>query len=61
MLKGKKTILFFVLALVISSASLFGFTEYQPTGDEAAIIVAVTSLAGIFLRTVTNTPVFKKE
>jgi len=61
MLEGKKTVIFFVLTLVIALAQIFGFADYQPTGDEAALIGVFVSIAGIALRKFTKTPIFKKS
>ena len=61
MFEGKKTAIFFVLTLIVALAQIFGFADYQPTGDEAALIGALVSIAGITLRYFTKTPIFKKS
>jgi len=60
-LEGKKTVIFFVITLIVALASMFGFTEYQPTMDQSELILAIVSLVGLSLRYLTKTPIFKKS
>lgn len=49
-----KTIIFFILSLLVAIAGLFGFAEFQPTAEMAQIITIVVSIAGIILRAITE-------
>ena len=60
-LKGKKTVIFFVLTLLVAIASMFGYVDYQPSGEEAEVIAVVLSLVGLGLRLITNTAPFQKK
>ncbi len=53
-LKGKKTALFFGLALVTGLANMAGFTDWQPTADQAEFMVLFFGFAGLFFRWLTR-------
>ena len=59
--KGKKTVIFFSISLLVAVASMFGYVEYEPSGQEAEVIAFVLSLVGLVLRLVTNTAPFEKK
>ena len=58
-LNGKKTILFFVLALLVAFANMAGFGEFQMTGDQLEVFNWILIGGGIVLRVLTKTPIFK--
>ncbi len=58
--EGYKTIAFFGLTLLVSIASMFGFVEYAPSGNEAEIIGVVLSVVGIALRYATSKKIFNR-
>lgn len=53
-----KTILFFVLAFATAVANEVGFSDYELDPEMA---VMFTSLAGIFLRSITKRPLVQPE
>lgn len=52
-----KTILFFILSLLVAVAGLFGFADFTVTAEQAQIITVVVSLVGIALRFLTKEPI----
>lgn len=60
-LKGYKTVGFFVLVLLVAVANLFGFGDFTLTEEQQDIFNVVVPLAGLVLRYLTETPIFKKE
>ena len=57
-MKFSKTVTFFCLTFAVALAGLFGFGSYQPTPQQSELILALVSLAGIVLRSVTTEPLF---
>ena len=49
-----KTIVFFVLALIVSVAGYFGFADFIPEEAFGEVGVAVISIVGIILRLLTS-------
>jgi hypothetical protein len=52
-----KTFWFFLLALVVNIAGVFGFAGYAPSIEQQEIIGIVTAVVGIVLRFLTKEPV----
>jgi len=61
MFDGWKTVTFFVLTALVAIAGMFGFYEWQPSGDQAELLAVILSVVGLVLRFVTKTKVFNKE
>jgi hypothetical protein len=60
-MEGYKTVVFFVLALVIGVANALGFADFQMSAEQAEWFAVVVPLAGLLLRFVTKTEIFKKS
>lgn len=61
MFDGWKTIIFFSLTALVSIAGLFGFYEWQPTGEQAELLTLIISVVGFVLRLVTKTRAFNRK
>lgn len=61
MFDGWKTVTFFALTALVAIAGLFGFYEWQPTGDQAELLALLLSIAGFVFRWFTKTKIFNKE
>ncbi len=60
MFEGYKTVVFFVLVLLIEAANLLGFGDFHLGADQQEIIGVVVPLIGLVLRYITTKPVFFK-
>lgn len=60
-MKGKKTVVFFVLILVIGVADLFGFGGFELPPELDQWVSPVLALAALILRNFTTTPIFKAK
>ena len=49
-----KTIIFFVLFLLVNVAGLFGYADYSPSGQEAEIAGIIVAIVGVVLRLYTS-------
>lgn len=49
-----RTIIFFVLTLIVAIAGVFGFADFTPSGQEAEIVAIVISIVGLVLRMFTS-------
>lgn len=58
--KGYKTIVFFVLVLVLAVANLFGFGDFQMSKEQQELFNVLVPLIGIGLRYITDSKVFNK-
>jgi GH25 family lysozyme M1 (1,4-beta-N-acetylmuramidase) len=52
-----KTIIFFILSILVAVAGYFGFADFQLSGDQAEILTIIVSVIGIILRFITKEPV----
>jgi hypothetical protein len=59
-MEGYRTIVFFVLALLVGVANVFGFADFQMSADQAEWFAVVVPLAGLLLRFITKKPIFNK-
>lgn len=59
-LKGSRTVLFFVLALVLAVANLLGFADFKMSAEQQELFNVLVPLIGLGLRFITNSPVFSK-
>ena len=59
MLKGKKTIIFNTLSILLLIGTYITETNFM--GIDPHIIVLISSVINLYLRTITNTRVNKKE
>ena len=59
-MEGYRTVGFFVLALLVGIANAFGFADFQMSAEQAEWFAVVVPLAGLLLRFITKTPIFKK-
>lgn len=57
-LKGYKTVTFFVIALAVALANLFGFGDFQMTPEQLRIFEVVVPVAGLILRYFTDSGIF---
>lgn len=53
---GWKTGVFFVLTCALGVAELAGFSNFELTHEQAALYSVILSIAGLFLRSVTDSP-----
>ena len=61
-MEGKRTIVFFVLILVIGVANLFGFGSFELPPELGQWVAPVLAIAGLVLRSITKGPVdFSKK
>jgi len=63
-IKGKalltsKVFWFNILAAVVAIASLFGFADFEPSGETTEIIAIIAGIVNIILRTKTKEPITK--
>lgn len=49
-----KTIIFFILTLLVSIAGLFGYADYSPTPEQAQLMGVIVSIVGVILRVLTD-------
>ena len=59
--KGYKSVVFFLLAFAVAVAGIAAPEDLQVTEDQAEWLALLVPLAGLVLRAVTNTPVFKNQ
>jgi len=60
-LKGYKTVVFFVLALLVAVANMLGFGEFELSASQAEWMAVVVPLIGLVLRYFSDTAIFKSE
>ena len=60
-LKGYKSVAFFVLAFLVAVAGIADLDDLKLPTDQTELLALLVPLAGIFLRWLTNTPVFESE
>jgi hypothetical protein len=60
-LKGYKSVVFFVLALLVALANLVGFADFSLTSEQTELIAVIVPLVGLALRYLTDSPIFQKE
>ena len=60
-MEGYKTVAFFVLALLVGIANALGFADFQMSPEQAEWFAVIVPLAGLFLRYITKSPIFKKS
>lgn len=59
--KGYKSVVFFVLALLIALANMFGFAEFEFTAEQAEWFAVIVPLAGLLLRAISDSKIFQKK
>lgn len=57
-LKGKKTVIFFGLALLVAVANFFGFGDFQMSEEQLEVFNVVLPLIGLVLRYLTDSAIF---
>lgn len=60
-IKGWKTVTFFALALVLALANLFGFADFKMSPEQVKWFEVLVPFAGLFLRAVTDSGIFKAK
>ena len=60
-LKGYKTVIFFVVYLLINLLGLVGFASWEPAPDQVMLVNSLVAIIAIVIRNYTNTPIFKGE
>lgn len=60
-LKGYKSVIFFVLALLVVVADMFGFAGFEMSADQAELFGVIVPVIGLLLRYVSNTAIFQKS
>lgn len=58
-LKGYKTVGFFVLVLAVALANLVGFGDFHMDSSQQELFNLVVPVAGLFLRYLTTSPIGK--
>ena len=58
-LKGYKTVIFFVLALLVAVANLLGFADFHMTQAQMEWYAVALPLIGLVLRKLTDSAIFK--
>ena len=61
MFEGYKTVVFFVLVLVIEIANLLGFGDFRLSADQQELLGIVVPVIGLVLRYLTKTPIFQPK
>lgn len=57
-LSGYKTVIFFVLVLLVEIANLLGFGSFQMSAQQQDILSVIIPVIGLVLRMVTKSPIF---
>jgi|GEM_PF-5782069 len=58
-LDGYKTVVFFVLSLLVALANLFGFADFRLSSEQNELLLVAVSVGGLLLRYLTKGEIFK--
>jgi len=58
-LDGYKTVVFFVLSLLVALANLFGFADFRLSSEQNELLLVAVSVGGLLLRYLTKGKIFK--
>ena len=61
MFQGYKTVVFFVLVLLVAVANMFGFGDFELSQDQLELFNVLVAVVGLALRYFTNTEIFKAK